>query len=110
MAKMDGRVLECMLRVTFSTFRKFLMFNSVFMHFTFTYFFRSLVSCVTLCLSLLPNLRKENNDLKSKVSTLTADCGFMKINQGNSERIPSSIPQTETNTNFTEIKSSLFRD
>ena len=110
MAKMDGRVFECMLRVTFSTFRKFLMFNSVFMHFTFTYFFRSLISCVTLCLSLLPNLRKENNDLKSKVSTLTADCGFMKINQGNSERIPSSIPQTETNTNFTEIKSSLFRD
>ena len=28
------------------------------------------------------NLRKENNNLKSKVSTLTADCGFKKINQG----------------------------
>ena len=30
----------------------------------------------------IANLRKENNDLKSKVSTLTADCGFKKISQG----------------------------
>ena len=30
----------------------------------------------------IANLRKEKSDLKSKVSTVTADCGFNKINQG----------------------------
>ena len=65
----DGRTCVWVLCVISSTFRKFLMFNC-FLRF---YLFVS-VSCFVCHImpESIVNLRKENNDLKSKVSALSS--------------------------------------